>query len=105
SGRARAACRPWPRAPSRSAGVTFHRLASDGGAPAPRRPTARTTSAEFLARIRGEMAKTRGLFPASPAERPAQPRQRLDLLRRELSERRPQTRARLRSAIARVAGA
>ena len=84
--------------------MTFHRLASDGGAPAPRRPTARTTSAEFLARIRGEMAKTRGLFPASPAERPAQPRQRLDLLRRELSERWPQTLARFRSEFERVAG-
>ncbi len=84
--------------------MTVHRLASDGGAPAPRRPAARTTKAEFLARIRGEMAKTRGLFPASPAERPTQPRQRLDLLRRELSERCPQTLARFRSEFERVAG-
>ena len=84
--------------------MDFHKLASDGGAPAPRRPTARTTQSDFLARIRGEMAKTRGLFPASPTERPAQPRQRLDLLRRELSERWPQTLARFRSEFERVAG-
>src|SRR3989454_12377912 len=42
--------------------------------------------------------------PASPAERPTQPRQRLDLLRRELSERWPQTLARFRSEFERVAG-
>jgi L-lactate dehydrogenase complex protein LldG len=45
------------------------------------------TRAEFLARIRGEMGKTRGLFEASTAPRPARPRERLDLLRRELAER------------------
>ena len=84
--------------------MIFHKLASGGGAPAPRRPTARTTKSEFLARIRGEMAKTRGLFPAAAAERPVEPRQRLELLRRELSERWPQTLARFRTEFERVAG-
>jgi L-lactate dehydrogenase complex protein LldG len=46
-----------------------------------------TTKAEFLARIRAEMGKTRGLFEAAPAPRPARPRERLEVLRRELSER------------------
>src|SRR5207302_10193414 len=78
------ACRPWPAEPSSSAGVT--------------------SSAKFLARIGGEMGTPRGFSPASPAERPTQPRQRLDLLRRELSERWPQTLARFRSEFERVAG-
>jgi len=63
-----------------------------------------SSKADFLARIRAEMAKTRGLFAASPAERPAQPRQRLELLRRELSERWPQTLERFRTEFERVAG-
>ena len=63
-----------------------------------------TSKAEFLARIRTEMAKTPGLFTAAPAERPAQPRQRLDILRRELSERWPQMLERFRSEFERVAG-
>ena len=84
--------------------MTFHKLASDGGAPAPRPPTARTTKAEFFGRIRAEMVKTRGLFAASPAERPAQPGQRLEVLRRELSERWPQTLERFRIEFERVAG-
>jgi L-lactate dehydrogenase complex protein LldG len=63
-----------------------------------------TTRAEFLARIRGEMAKTRGLFPAAPAERPARPRERLQVLRRELIERWPQSLERFRAEFERVAG-
>jgi L-lactate dehydrogenase complex protein LldG len=63
-----------------------------------------TSKSQFLGRIREEMAKTRGLFSASPAERPAQPRQRLELLRRELSERWPQTLERFRAEFERVAG-
>jgi L-lactate dehydrogenase complex protein LldG len=63
-----------------------------------------TTRAEFLARIRGEMARTRGLFPAAPAERPARPRERLELLRRELAERWPRTLERFRAEFERVAG-
>ena len=46
-----------------------------------------TTRAEFLGRIRDEMGRTRGLFQASTAPRPARPGERLELLRRELSER------------------
>ncbi len=84
--------------------MSDHRLASDGGAPAPRRPPARTTKADFLTRIRREMDKTRGLFPAMPSERPARPGQRLDLLRRELTERWPQTLERFRAEFERVAG-
>jgi L-lactate dehydrogenase complex protein LldG len=63
-----------------------------------------TARADFLARIRGEMAKTRGLFPAAPAERPARPRERLDVLRRELIERGPQSLERFRVEFERVAG-
>ena len=63
-----------------------------------------TTRADFVARIRGEMAKTSGLFPATPAERPARPRERLDVLRRELSERWPQTLERFRTEFERVGG-
>ncbi len=63
-----------------------------------------TTRAAFLARIRGEMTKTRGLFPATPAERPALPRERFDVLRRELIERWPQTLERFRAEFERVAG-
>src|SRR5207245_10331823 len=46
-----------------------------------------TTRGEFPERIRGEMARTRGLPAREPAARPTQPRERLDVLRRELSER------------------
>jgi len=63
-----------------------------------------STRAEFLARIRREMAKTPGLFAAAPAERPADPRRRFELLRRELSERRPQMIERFRVEFERVAG-
>ena len=63
-----------------------------------------TSKEQFFGRIRAEMAKTRGLFPASPAERPAQPGRRFELLRRELSERWPQTLERFRAEFERVAG-
>jgi L-lactate dehydrogenase complex protein LldG len=63
-----------------------------------------TTRAEFLARVRGEMARTRGLFRAAPAERPARPRERFDVLRRELSERWPEMLERFRTEFERVAG-
>jgi len=63
-----------------------------------------TTRAEFVARIRGEMARAAALFPAAPAERPARPRERLDALRRELSERWPQTLDRFRMEFERVGG-
>jgi L-lactate dehydrogenase complex protein LldG len=63
-----------------------------------------TSKSDFLARIRTEMAKTPGLFAASAAERPAQPGRRLEVLRRELSERWPQTLERFRMEFERVAG-
>ena len=63
-----------------------------------------TTRAEFLARIRAEMARTRGLFPAAPAERPARPRERLELMQRELRERWPETLEHFRVEFERVGG-
>ena len=63
-----------------------------------------TSKADFLARIRTEMAKTPGLFAASPAARPARPGERLEVLRRELSERWPQMLERFRAEFERVAG-
>jgi L-lactate dehydrogenase complex protein LldG len=46
-----------------------------------------TTRAAFLERIRAEMARTRGLFEAPTTGRPDRPQERLQVLRRELSER------------------
>jgi len=63
-----------------------------------------SSKSEFLARIRTEMAKTPGLFTASASERPTQPGRRLEVLRRELSERWPQTLDRFRAEFERVAG-
>jgi L-lactate dehydrogenase complex protein LldG len=63
-----------------------------------------TTRAEFLTRIRTEMGRTRGLFQASPSPRPARPRERLELLRRELSERWPENLDRFTREFERVAG-
>jgi L-lactate dehydrogenase complex protein LldG len=63
-----------------------------------------TTRAEFLARIRGQMATTPGLFPAASAERPARPAERLEMLRRELIERWPRSLERFRTEFERVAG-
>jgi hypothetical protein len=40
------------------------------------------TKAEFLGRIRAEMARTPGLFAVAAAPRPARPGERLALLRR-----------------------
>jgi L-lactate dehydrogenase complex protein LldG len=63
-----------------------------------------TTRAEFLTRIRSEMARTTGLFPAEAAARPSRPRERLEVLRRELIERWPQSLERFRTEFERVAG-
>ena len=46
-----------------------------------------TTRAEFLHRIRTEMGRAPGLVPSATAPRPTRPRERLEVLRRELSER------------------
>jgi len=63
-----------------------------------------TTRAEFLARIRAEMQKTQGLFAASTAPRPAQPRAAVEAIRRELAERWPETLERFRREFGRVGG-
>jgi L-lactate dehydrogenase complex protein LldG len=46
-----------------------------------------TTRAEFLARLRMEVGRARGGPGAAPSPRTPRPRERLELLRRELSER------------------
>jgi L-lactate dehydrogenase complex protein LldG len=46
-----------------------------------------TTRAEFLGRIRAEMGRAGARFAAETSARPARPRERLDVLRRELAER------------------
>ena len=63
-----------------------------------------TTRAEFFGRIRHEMGKTKGLFPAAPATRPTHPDEVADTIRRELSERWPQTLERFRTEFERVGG-
>ena len=63
-----------------------------------------TTRAEFLDRVRTQMAKTRGLFPATPAPRPGNPREAAELVRRQLAERWPQALERFRAEFERVAG-
>jgi len=63
-----------------------------------------TTRAEFLTRIRAQMATTHGLFEAATAPRPARPRERLDVLQRELAERWPRSLERFRAEFERVAG-
>jgi L-lactate dehydrogenase complex protein LldG len=63
-----------------------------------------TTRSDFMRRIRTEIAKTPGLFPASPTARPARPRERVELLRRELAERWPATLERFVAEFERVGG-
>ncbi len=63
-----------------------------------------TTRAEFLGRIRREMGKTRGLFPAAPAARPSHPEEVAETIRRELAERWHETLERFRSEFERVGG-
>jgi L-lactate dehydrogenase complex protein LldG len=63
-----------------------------------------TTRAEFLGRIRTQMGRTPGLFPAEPSARPARPRERLEVLRRELSERWRENLERFRHEFERVGG-
>jgi L-lactate dehydrogenase complex protein LldG len=63
-----------------------------------------TDRTEFLTRIRTEMGRARGLTPFGSAERPDRPGARLGILRRELSERRPQTVQRFAHELERVGG-
>ena len=63
-----------------------------------------TTRAEFLSRVRREVAKTPGLFDASTASRPSRPDEAADAIRRQLSERWPQALDRFREEFERVAG-
>ena len=63
-----------------------------------------TARADFMRRLRAEIGKTPGLFEASPSSRPARPRERMELLRRELAERWPATLERFRAELERVGG-
>ena len=63
-----------------------------------------TARADFLARIRREMAKTSGQFAATTAPRPPHPGAAADAIRRELAERWPQALERFRQEFERVAG-
>lgn len=63
-----------------------------------------TTRVQFLERVRREMGKTRGLFPATTAPRPARPREAAEAVRRQLAERWPQAVERFRAEFERVAG-
>ncbi len=62
------------------------------------------TRAEFLDRIRREVGKTPGLFPASPAPRPVNPAEAAEIVRRQIAERWPQALERFREEFERVAG-
>ena len=63
-----------------------------------------TGRAEFIERIRREVAKTPGLFGASTAPRPAHPATAALTVRRELAERWPEALDRFRVEFERVAG-
>ena len=63
-----------------------------------------TTRADFFGRIRAQIARTPGPFPAVPSPRPAHPREVADTIRRELAERWPATLDRFRREFERVGG-
>jgi len=63
-----------------------------------------TSRTEFFRRIRAEVERGRGAAPGTTAPRPAQPRERLDVLRRELSERWRENLDRFGREFERVAG-
>jgi len=63
-----------------------------------------TTREEFMARIRAEMGKTRGLFPATPATRPEYPREEAEAIRAQLAERWPEALERFRHEFEKVGG-
>ena len=62
------------------------------------------TRAEFLERIRREVAKTGGLFPASTAARPSRPADAAEAVRRQMSERWPEALERFKTELEQVAG-
>lgn len=63
-----------------------------------------TTRAQFIQRVRREMAKTRGLFRATTAERPPAPGALAQAIRRQLAERWPVALERFREEFERVGG-
>jgi L-lactate dehydrogenase complex protein LldG len=63
-----------------------------------------TTRADFLHRIRAQMARTPALFPAAVSLRPARPREVADTIRRELAERWPATLERFQTEFEAVGG-
>jgi len=63
-----------------------------------------TSRAEFLGRIRGQIAKAPALFDAAPSLRPARPADVADTIRRELIERWPATLDRFQREFERVGG-
>src|SRR4030095_8672517 len=63
-----------------------------------------TARADFLARIRREVAKAPGQFAASPVSRPPHPGAAAEAIRRELTERWPQALERFREEFERIAG-
>jgi L-lactate dehydrogenase complex protein LldG len=62
------------------------------------------TRAEFLARLRAQTSRAPARFAASTATRPARPRERLEILKRELAERWYQNLDRFTREFERVAG-
>lgn len=60
--------------------------------------------AEFLGRIHGEVAKTRGSFAATTAPRPPHPAEAAEAVRRQMAERWPEALERFREEFERVAG-
>jgi L-lactate dehydrogenase complex protein LldG len=60
--------------------------------------------AEFLERIRQEVARQPGLFPAAPAPRPPDPREAAEAVRRQMRERWPEALERFGREFERVAG-
>ena len=63
-----------------------------------------TTRAAFLDRVRREMGKTRGLFSAETAPRPARPQETADAVSRQMLERWPQALERFKTEFERIAG-
>ena len=62
------------------------------------------TRAEFLGRIRAEVAKTPGRFEAQTATRPPRPAEAAQAVRRQMAERWPEALERFRQEFEQVAG-